>query len=96
LDNNTAGSLRLDAICSRLRPETVAGIRARIEEALCRQFGPEPDPDDVARFLDDIRLAQAMSGIDMDYAEHYTRMHDAGVDFMSLVQAIKAADKNPR
>jgi len=90
LDNNTL----LDAICSRLRPEKVAAIRAAIEDALARQFGDQSDPAAVTRFLDDIRVAQAMSGIDIDYAEHYTQMHKAGVDFMALIQAVKAADKD--
>jgi len=90
LDNNTL----LDVICSRLRPETVSDIKARIRAAIASQFGEQPDPADVARFLDDIRVAQAMSGIDIDYAEHYTQMHKAGVDFMTLVQAVKAADKD--
>ena len=37
-----------------------------------------------------------MSGIDMDYAAHYAQLHQAGLDFMALVQAVKAADKNAR
>ncbi|MGD9610924.1 MAG: hypothetical protein AB7U59_16085 [Desulfovibrionaceae bacterium] len=90
MDNNTL----LDAICSRLRPEKAAAIRAAIEDAIASQLGDQPDPAAVARFLDDIRVAQAMSGIDIDYAEHYTQMHKAGVDFMALVQAVKAADKD--
>ena len=57
MDNNTL----LDAICSRLRPEKVAAIRAAIEDALARQFGDQSDPAAVTRFLDDIRVAQAMS-----------------------------------
>jgi hypothetical protein len=92
LDSSTL----LDAICARLRPESAPTIRARIETALVRQFGDSPDPDAVTRFLEDIRLAQVMSGIDMDYAEHYTQMHKAGVDFMALAQAVKAADKDCR
>jgi len=103
LDNNAvakapvldaASARALDAVCSRLRPEAVPAIRAAIGEAILRQFGDSPDPVACARFLDDIRVAQAMSGIDIDYAEHYTHMHDAGVDFMRLVQAVKAADKD--
>lgn len=86
----------LDAICARLRPETVPDIRARILAAIARQFGDTPDPAALDRFLADIRLAQAMSGIDMDYAEHYAQLHQAGLDFMALVQAVKAADKNAR
>lgn len=86
----------LDAVCARLRPETVADIRARILAAIARQFGDDPDPAAVDRFLADIRLAQSMSGIDMDYAEHYAQLHQAGLDFMALVQAVKAADKNAR
>jgi hypothetical protein len=86
----------LAAILARLRPETVADIKARIETAVTRQFGDNPDPDALARFLEDIRLAQSMSGIDMDYARHYTEMHQAGVDFMALAQAVKAADKDYR
>lgn len=91
MDNSTPA---LDAILSRLRPDAAPAVRAAIEDAISRQFGPEPDPAAVARFLDDIRVAQSMSGIDIDYAEHYTHMHDAGVDFMRLVQAVKAADKD--
>ncbi len=90
---NTA---RLDAVCSRLRPAEAPAIRARILEAVRRQCGDAPDPAKVARFLDDIAVAQSMSGIDIDYAEHYTHMHDAGVDFMRLVQAVKAADRNKK
>ncbi len=90
MDNNAA----LDAICSRLRPEKVETIRALILDAIRRQFGDTPDPAAVRRFLDDIRVAQAMSGIDIDYAEHYTHMHQAGEDFMRLAQAVKAADKD--
>ena len=89
-----ASAQTLDAILSRLRPGTVQAVRAAILDAIGRQFGPEPDPAAVARFLDDIRVAQSMSGIDIDYAEHYTHMHQAGVDFMRLIQAVKAADKN--
>jgi formate-dependent nitrite reductase cytochrome c552 subunit len=92
LDNNTP----LDAILARLRPEKVAAIRAAIEDAIARQFGDQPDPAEITRFLDDIRVAQAMSGIDIDYAEHYTHMHKAGVDFMALIQAVKAADKDSK
>uniref|UniRef100_I2PWU6 Uncharacterized protein n=1 Tax=Desulfovibrio sp. U5L TaxID=596152 RepID=I2PWU6_9BACT len=92
LDSATAHTL--DAILSRLRPDTVPALRAAIQDAIGRQFGPEPDPATVTRFLDDIRVAQSMSGIDIDYAEHYTHMHDAGVDFMRLIQAVKAADKD--
>jgi len=84
----------LTDILSRLRPETVADIKARIETAITEQFGAAPEPEAVARFLEDIRLAQAMSGIDMDYASHYSEMHKVGVDFMSLAQAVKAADKS--
>jgi hypothetical protein len=103
LDSNTApqtprldakSAAILDAICSRLRPETVAAIRADIEAAILGQFGQTPDATEVVRFLDDIRVAQSMSGIDIDYAEHYTHMHKAGVDFMRLIQAVKAADKD--
>ncbi len=102
MDNNApasptrdpAAARTLDAILARLRPDQVATIRALIEDAVARQCGPEPDPATVARFLDDIRVAQAMSGIDIDYAEHYTHMHDAGVDFMRLIQQVKAADKD--
>jgi hypothetical protein len=90
LDNNPA----LDAIMARLRPEKAEAIRALIKGAIARQFGENPDPADVGRFLDDIRVAQSMSGIDIDYAEHYTHMHQAGVDFMRLVQTVKAADKD--
>lgn len=86
----------LTAILARLRPETVPAIKARIEAAITEQFGASPDPEAVTRFLEDIRLAQAMSGIDMDYARHYTEMHKAGVDFMTLAQAVKAADKDYR
>ena len=86
----------LDAILARLRPEKIEAIRALVTDAICRQFGDAPDPAMVARFLDDIRVAQSMSGIDIDYAEHYTHMHQAGVDFMRLIQAVKAADKNFR
>lgn len=84
----------LTAILARLRPQAVPDIKARIEAAIAEQFGASPDPEAVGRFLEDIRLAQAMSGIDMDYARHYTEMHKAGVDFMALAQAVKAADKN--
>jgi hypothetical protein len=90
LDNNPT----LDAILARLRPEKADAIRALILDAIARQCGDSPDPSDVSRFLDDIRVAQSMSGIDIDYAEHYTHMHQAGVDFMRLVQAVKAADKD--
>ena len=93
MDSNSPA---LDAVCARLRPEAVPDIKARILSAIARQFGDSPDPAAVDRFLADIRLAQSMSGIDMDYAEHYTHMHDAGVDFMALVQAVKAADKDAR
>ncbi|EHJ48495.1 hypothetical protein DFW101_2491 [Solidesulfovibrio carbinoliphilus subsp. oakridgensis] len=89
-----ASAQTLDAILSRLRPDTVPAVRAAIKDAIGRQFGPEPDPATLARFLDDIRVAQSMSGIDIDYAEHYTHMHDAGVEFMRLIQAVKAADKD--
>lgn len=92
MDNSTL----LDTVCARLRPETVPDIKARIEAAITSQFGASPEPAAVARFLEDIRLAQSMSGIDMDYAEHYSQMHKAGVDFMALVQAVKAADKDYR
>lgn len=102
MDNNQPASPRLDAqstasldaICARLRPETIPAVRASIEDAITSQFGNAPDPAQIARFLDDIRVAQAMSGIDIDYAEHYTQMHKAGVDFMRLIQAVKAADKD--
>jgi hypothetical protein len=90
LDNNPA----LDAILARLLPEKADAIRALILDAVARQFGENPDPAALARFLDDIRVAQSMSGIDIDYAEHYTHMHQAGVDFMRLVQDVKAADKD--
>ncbi len=90
MDNNPT----LDAILARLRPEKAEEIRALILDAVARQFGENPDPAALARFLDDIRVAQSMSGIDIDYAEHYTHMHQAGVDFMRLIQAVKAADKN--
>ena len=90
MDNNAT----LDAIAARLRPEKAAAVRTLIEEALAAQFGPDADPADIERFLDDIRVAQSMSGIDIDYAEHYTHMHKAGVDFMRLIQAVKAADKD--
>jgi hypothetical protein len=93
LDNDNPA---LAAILARLRPETVPAIRARIEDAIARQFGETPDPAALTRFLEDIRIAQAMSGIDMDYARHYTEMHQAGVDFMALVQAVKAADKTTK
>jgi hypothetical protein len=86
----------LAAILAHLRPETVPDITARIEQAIARQFGDAPDPAAVLRFLKDIQLAQSMSGIDMDYARHYTEMHQHGVDFMALVQAVKAADKTAR
>ena len=86
----------LDAILARLRPEKIDAIRSRIEDAVASQFGPDPDPAALNRFLEDIRVAQAMSGIDIDYAEHYTDMHKAGVDFMRLIQAVKAADKDYR
>ena len=90
MDNNPT----LDTILARLRPEKAAEIRALILDAIARQCGDTPDPTALARFLDDIRVAQSMSGIDIDYAEHYTHMHQAGVDFMRLVQAVKAADKD--
>ena len=90
MDNNPT----LDAILARLRPEKADAIRELITDAVARQFGDSPDPTALARFLDDIRVAQSMSGIDIDYAEHYTHMHQAGVDFMRLVQAVKAADKD--
>ena len=90
MDNNPA----LDAILARLRPEKVDAIRTLLLDAIARQFGDSPEPAALARFLDDIRVAQSMSGIDIDYAEHYTHMHQAGVDFMRLVQAVKAADKD--
>ncbi|MEA4857499.1 MAG: hypothetical protein AAGU21_04790 [Solidesulfovibrio sp.] len=90
MDNNPA----LAAILARLRPEKTAPVRALILDAIARQFGDDPDPAAVTRFLDDIRVAQSMSGIDIDYAEHYTHMHQAGVDFMRLVQTVKAADKD--
>ena len=86
----------LDAILARLRPEKIDTIRSRISDAVASQFGPDPDPAALTRFLEDIRVAQAMSGIDIDYAEHYTDMHKAGVDFMRLIQAVKAADKDYR
>ena len=100
MDNNTSPALApaalagLATICSRLRPDAVDGMRAAILAAITRQFGQTPEPAAVVRFLDDIRVAQEMSGIDIDYAEHYTHMHQAGVDFMRLVQAVKAADKD--
>ncbi|WP_300159173.1 hypothetical protein [Solidesulfovibrio sp.] len=84
----------LDAILARLRPEKAEAVRALILDAVARQFGDSPDPKAVERFLDDIRVAQSLSGIDIDYAEHYTHMHQAGVDFMRLIQAVKAADKD--
>ena len=86
----------LDAIIARLRPEKIDSIRNLITDAVTSQFGSDPDPAALTRFLEDIRVAQAMSGIDIDYAEHYTDMHKAGVDFMRLIQAVKAADKNYR
>jgi len=90
LDNNPT----LDAIIARLRPEKAEEIRSLITDAVAEQFGPTADPADVKRFLDDIRVAQSMSGIDINYAEHYTDLHKAGVDFMRLIQAVKAADKD--
>lgn|GEM_PF-2075233 len=100
MDNKPASPLApahaatLDAVIARLRPDAAPAIRSRIEEALAARFGPDADPGDVQRFLDDIRVAQSMSGIDIDYAEHYTHMHKAGVDFMRLIQIVKAADKD--
>lgn len=90
MDNNPA----LTAILTRLRPDKTAEIRTLIENAVARQFGETPDPAAVTRFLDDIRVAQSMSAIDINYAEHYTDLHQTGVDFMRLVQTVKAADKN--
>ncbi|MGE4537382.1 MAG: hypothetical protein AB7D37_09900 [Desulfovibrio sp.] len=90
MDNNPT----LDAIIARLRPEKAEEIRSLITDAVAKQFGPTADPADVKRFLDDIRVAQSMSGIDINYAEHYTDLHKAGVDFMRLIQAVKAADKD--
>ncbi|WP_428563172.1 MAG: hypothetical protein ACP59X_23315 [Solidesulfovibrio sp. DCME] len=90
MDNNPA----LAAILARLRPDKAEAVRALVLDAIARQFGDSPDPAAVTRFLDDIRVAQSMSGIDIDYAEHYTHMHQAGVDFMRLVQTVKAADKD--
>ena len=92
MDNNPA----LDAIIARLRPEKAAVIRKDITDAVAKQFGETPDPADVKRFLDDIRVAQSMSDIDINYAEHYTDLHKTGVDFMRLVQAVKTADKDYR
>lgn len=91
MDSETA----LAAILGRLRPETVPDMKARIEDAIAGQFGDAPDQAAVVRFLKDIQLAQAMSGIDMVYARHYTELYHAGLDFMDLVQAVKAADKTP-
>ncbi|EFL51654.1 hypothetical protein DesfrDRAFT_1509 [Solidesulfovibrio fructosivorans JJ]] len=92
MDNNTI----LDAIITRLRPEKAETIRNLITDAVAKQFGESPDPTEVKRFLDDIRVAQSMSDIDINYAEHYTDLHKAGVDFMRLVQAVKTADKDYR
>jgi len=90
LDNNSPASL-LDAICSRLRPETVPAIRATIETAIAEQCGDQPDPAAVVRFLEDIRLAQSLSGADIDYAQHYTQLHRTGEAFMRLIQTVNAA-----
>jgi len=84
----------LESITERLDPAQAAGIRSRILDAVTHAWGARPAPDETLRFLTDIRIAQDMSGIDMDYAEHYTQMHQAGVDFMALVQAVKAAENS--
>ncbi len=90
MDNNPT----FDAILARVRPEKLEAIRGLITDAVARQFGPEPDPAALTRFLDDIRVAQSMSDIDINYAEHYTDLHKSGVDFMRLIQAVKHADKD--
>jgi len=85
---------KINQILLKIEFEERPRIKGEINDALAARFDPDADPADVQRFLDDIRVAQSMSGIDIDYAEHYTHMHKADVDFMRLIQIVKAADKD--
>jgi hypothetical protein len=83
------------ALLDRLRPDRVPAARALLLSALARACGDPPDPEAAARLLADLRLALSLSGADLDYADHYARMHQAGVDFLALARELKEAERGP-
>lgn len=85
----------LASILDHIEPCQAASIRALLLDAVADAWGQHPDPAATHRFLLDIRIAQDLPATDLDYAEHCSRMHDTGVDFLDLVQIVKAAGRHP-
>jgi len=84
----------LASILDHIEPCQAASIRALLLDAVADAWGQHPDPAAMHRFLLDIRIAQDLPATDLDYAEHCSRMHETGVDFMDLVQIVKAAGRH--